>query len=115
MNAEKTVFKKIIDGEIPADIVFQDDHCLVFRDIDPQAPTHLLVIPKKEIRSLDALQDEDHALAGHLVMVIARLARQLKLEAGFRVVCNSGKDGGQDVAHLHFHVLAGRPLTWPPG
>ena len=113
--AEKTVFKKIIDGEIPADIVFQDEHCLVFRDIDPKAPTHLLAIPKKEIPSLDALEDEDHALAGHLVMVIARLARQLKLAEGFRVVCNCGKDGGQLVPHLHFHLLAGRPMKWPPG
>lgn len=113
--AEKTIFKKIIDGEIPADIVFQDEHCLAFRDIDPKAPTHLLVIPKKEIASLDALQDEDHALAGHLMMVIARLARELKLDDGFRVVCNCGKQAGQLVPHLHFHVLAGRPLEWPPG
>ena len=112
---EKTVFKKIIDGEIPADIVFQDDHCLVFRDVDPQAPTHLLVIPKKEIPSFDALQDDDHALAGHLLMVIARLARELKLDDGFRVVCNCGEQAGQLVPHLHFHVLAGRPLEWPPG
>ncbi len=112
---EKTIFKKIIDGEIPADIVFQDDHCLVFRDIDPQAPTHLLLIPKKEISSLDALQDEDHALAGHLLMVIARLARQLELNDGFRVVCNCGKEGGQLVPYLHFHLLAGRPMKWPPG
>ncbi|MFO7904747.1 MAG: histidine triad nucleotide-binding protein [Planctomycetota bacterium] len=112
---EKTVFKKIIDGDIPADIVFQDDHCLVFRDVSPQAPTHLLVIPKKEIPSLDALQDEDHALAGHLLMVIARLARELNLGEGFRVVCNCGEEAGQLVPHLHFHVLAGRPLSWPPG
>ncbi|MFW6170034.1 MAG: histidine triad nucleotide-binding protein [Planctomycetota bacterium] len=112
---EKTVFKKIIDGEIPADIVFQDEHCLVFRDVSPQAPTHLLVIPKKEIPSLDALQDQDHALAGHLLMVIARLARELGLADGFRVVCNCGEAAGQLVPHLHFHVLAGRPLSWPPG
>lgn len=112
---EKTVFKKIIDGEIPAEIVFQDEHCLVFPDISPQAPTHLLVIPRKEIPSLDALRDEDHALAGHLMMVIARLARELKLEEGFRVVCNCGEQAGQLVPHLHFHVLAGRPLSWPPG
>ena len=112
---EKTIFKKIIDGEVPADIVFQDEHCLVFRDIDPQAPTHLLLIPKKEVRSLDALQDEDHALAGHLLMVAARLARQLKLDDGYRLVCNCGKEGGQLVPHLHFHLLAGRPMKWPPG
>ncbi len=113
--SDKTIFKKIIDGEIPAEIVFQDEHCLVFRDIDPQAPTHLLVIPKKEIPALDALQDEDHALAGHLMMVIARLARQQGWQDGFRVVCNCGSHGGQLVPHLHFHVLAGRAMKWPPG
>ncbi len=113
--SDKTIFKKIIDGEIPADIVFQDDHCLVFRDIAPQAPTHLLVIPRKEVTSLATLQDEDHALAGHLLMVIARLARQQGWQDGFRVVCNCGKQAGQEVPHLHFHVLAGRPLQWPPG
>ncbi len=112
---ETTVFKKIIDGEIPADIVYQDEHCLAFRDIDPQAPTHLLLIPKKEIRSLDALQAEDHALAGHLLIVVSRLARQLNLENGYRVVCNCGREAGQLVPHLHFHILAGRPLKWPPG
>ena len=112
---EKTVFKKIIDGEIPAEIVYQDEHCLVVEDVDPQAPTHLLVMPKKEIPSIDALQDEDHALAGHLLMVIARLARQLHLDNGFRVVGNCGKEGGQLVQHLHFHLLAGRPMKWPPG
>ncbi len=112
---EKTIFKKIIDGEIPADIVFEDEHCLAFRDIDPKAPTHLLLIPRKEIPSLDVLEDEDHALAGHLLMVIARLARQLKLDEGFRVVCNCGREGGQMVPHLHFHLLAGRSMKWPPG
>ncbi len=112
---EKTIFKKIIDGEIPSDIVFQDEHCLAFRDIDPKAPTHLLVIPKKEIPSLAALQDEVPPLAGHLLMVITRLAHELKLDAGYRVVCNCGPEGGQLVPHLHFHVLAGRQMKWPPG
>ena len=112
---EKTIFKKIIDGEIPADIVYQDEHCLAFRDIAPQAPTHLLVIPKKEISSLAALQDEDHAVAGHLLMVISRLARQMNLDQGFRVVCNCGEEAGQVVPHLHFHLLAGRAFQWPPG
>ncbi len=113
--AEKTVFKKIIDGEIAADIVYQDEHCLAFRDIDPQAPTHVLVIPRKEIPSLDALTSEDHALAGHLLLVISRLARQLNLTDGYRVVCNCGREGGQLVPHLHLHLLGGRPLSWPPG
>ncbi|MHB0958216.1 MAG: histidine triad nucleotide-binding protein [Pirellulaceae bacterium] len=113
--AEKTVFQKIIDREIPASIVFEDEHCLAFQDIDPQAPTHLLVIPKRPIESLATVTSEDHALVGHLLMVIHRLAGQLKLDQGFRVVCNCGPDGGQLVPHLHFHLLAGRPMRWPPG
>ena len=113
--AEKTIFKKIIDGEIPADIVFEDEHCLVFKDIAPKAPTHLLAIPRKEIASLTDLEDEDHALVGHLLMVLARITRQLKLDGGYRVVCNCGDDGGQEVSHLHFHLLAGRKMLWPPG
>ena len=112
---DKTIFKKIIDGEIPADIVYQDEHCLAFRDIQPQAPTHILLIPKREIPSLNALTPDDHAVAGHLLIVINELAKQLKLEGGYRVVCNCGKDAGQLVQHLHFHLLAGRPLKWPPG
>ncbi len=112
---EKTIFKKIIDGEIPADIIYQDEHCLAFRDIAPQAPTHVLVIPKKEISSLATLQDEDHAVIGHLLMVISRLARQMNLDQGYRVVCNCGEQAGQAVPHLHFHLLAGRAFQWPPG
>ncbi len=113
--AEKTIFQKIIDREIPASIVFEDEHCLAFQDIDPQAPTHLLVIPKKAIQSLATVTPEDHAVVGHLLMVIHRLAEQLKLDKGFRVVCNCGQEGGQLVPHLHFHLLAGRPMKWPPG
>jgi histidine triad (HIT) family protein len=113
--AEKSVFMKIIDKEIPAEIVFEDEHCLAFRDIAAQAPTHVLVIPKKEIASLDALEDEDEALLGHLWMVIRNVARQLELSDGYRVVVNCGVDGGQSVDHLHFHVLGGRQLKWPPG
>ncbi len=113
--ADKNVFQKIIDREIPATIVYEDEHCLAFNDIDPQAPVHLLLVPKKPIRSLDALTPEDHAVVGHLVMVTARLAQQLKLDAGFRLVCNCGAAAGQVVPHLHFHLLAGRPMRWPPG
>ena len=113
--AEPTIFKRIIDGEIPADIVHEDDLCLAFTDINPQAPVHLLVIPRKEIRSLDALEDEDKALVGHLHMVIRDLARERGLGNGYRVVVNCGTDGGQTVDHLHFHLLAGRALQWPPG
>ena len=113
--AEKTVFQKIIDREIPAQIVFEDEQCLAFRDINPRAPTHVLVIPKKPIVSLDDLQDEDQSLIGHMHLVIRDLARQLDLSSGYRVVVNCGADGGQEVPHLHFHLLGGRSLKWPPG
>ncbi len=111
----KTIFKKIIDREIPADILYEDALCLAFRDISPQAPTHVLIIPKVEISSLDSLRDDDAPLAGHLLLVTRQLARTLGLSEGYRVVTNCGSDGGQSVDHLHFHLLGGRPLTWPPG
>ncbi len=110
-----TIFKRIIDHEIPADIVYEDEQCLAFRDISPQAPTHVLVIPKREIASLNDLQPDDAALAGHLVLVAAQLAKELKLDGGYRLVVNCGADGGQTVDHLHVHVLGGRGLSWPPG
>jgi histidine triad (HIT) family protein len=113
--SEKTIFKRIIDREIPADIVYEDEHCLAFRDIKPQAPTHVLLIPKKEIPSLNDLTPEDHAVVGHLVMVLPKLAAQMGLDRGYRTVINCGPDAGQDVYHLHFHLLGGRPLNWPPG
>ncbi len=111
----KTIFKRIIDGEIPADIIYQDDRCLAFRDVAPQAPTHFLVIPKQEIPSLAELSDHDENLAGHLLLVARRVANQLGLQGGYRVVINCGPDAGQSVDHLHLHVLAGRALKWPPG
>jgi histidine triad (HIT) family protein len=111
-----TIFKRIIDREIPADIVYEDDRCLAFRDVNPQAPTHVLVIPKKEIASIDSLGDDDGALMAHLWQVIRDLARKLGVDrAGYRVVVNCGSDGGQTVDHLHFHLLGGRPMVWPPG
>lgn len=110
-----TIFKKIIDREIPADIVYEDEHCLAFKDISPQAPIHVLVIPKKEIKSIADLGDDDFELAGHLIRTIRNLANQLGLENGYRVVANTGDEGGQSVDHLHFHLLGGRPLGWPPG
>ena len=113
--SEKTIFKKIIDGEIPATIVHDDDQCLAFHDVSPQAPTHVLVIPKKEIASLDQLAEEDAPLLGHMWIVIRQVASQLGLDGGYRVVVNCGADGGQSVDHLHFHILGGRALTWPPG
>jgi histidine triad (HIT) family protein len=112
---DKTVFKRIIDGEIPARIIYQDELCLAFHDIAPQAPTHVIVIPKKEIRSLAEVADDDKALVGHLLLVIRRLAEQLQLDHGYRVVANCGPDAGQSVDHLHFHLLGGRAMSWPPG
>ncbi|NOY40708.1 MAG: histidine triad nucleotide-binding protein [Planctomycetes bacterium] len=111
----ETVFQKIIDREIPADIVYEDDLCLAFRDVTPQAPTHVLLIPKKPIESIDQIADEDAELLGHLWITIRKLANELNLDAGYRVVVNCGKDGGQTVDHLHFHLLGGRAMAWPPG
>jgi histidine triad (HIT) family protein len=116
VSEEKTIFKKIIDGEIPADKVYEDDHCLAFHDVSPQAPTHILVIPKKEIVNVANLKPEDQELAGHLLLVAGKIARDQGLEeGGYRVVANCGQHGGQSVDHLHLHVLAGRQLSWPPG
>ena len=112
---EKTLFQRIADREIPAEFVFEDDQCIAFRDISPQAPVHILVVPRKPIPSLDALADGDQTLVGHIYMVIRQLAADLELSNGYRVVVNCGPDGGQSVDHLHFHLLAGRPLAWPPG
>ncbi len=110
-----TIFQKIIDKEIPAEIVFEDDRCLAFKDISPQAPCHVLVIPKRPIRSLAEAEACDASLLGHLLLVAGQVAREQGLENGFRVVTNSGADGGQSVDHLHLHLLGGRKLTWPPG
>ena len=110
-----TIFQKIIDRQIPADIVYEDDQSLAFRDIHPQAPTHVLIIPKRRIPSLATATQEDAALLGHLLLVSSKLAIQLGLTNGYRTVINSGPDGGQSVDHLHVHLLGGRALTWPPG
>lgn len=113
--SEKTIFKRIIDGEIPADIIHDDEYCLAFNDVAPQAPTHILVIPKKVIPSLADLNDDDQALVGHIMLVIQRIASDVGLSSGYRIVINCGNDGGQTVDHLHFHLLGGRQLEWPPG
>ena len=113
--AEKTIFKKIIDREIPAEIVYEDDLCLAFEDINPSAPTHVIVIPKKEIPTLDDVAEEDEALVGHLFVAMGKIAAQAGLENGYRVVANCGRDAGQEVMHLHFHLLGGRHFGWPPG
>jgi histidine triad (HIT) family protein len=113
--ADRTIFQRIIDKEIPAKIAHEDDRCLAFHDVSPQAPTHILVIPKKPIASIASLESNDAELLGHMWLVIRDLAKQQKLDRGYRVVVNCGRDGGQSVDHLHFHLLGGRQMTWPPG
>ena len=113
--SEDTIFGKIIRKEISADIVYEDDLCLAFRDITPQAPTHVLVIPKKPIPKLSDAQTDDKELLGHMLLTVAEIAREQKLENGYRVVINTGEEGGQTVFHLHMHLLGGRNLGWPPG
>jgi histidine triad (HIT) family protein len=111
----ETIFSKIIRREIPADIVYEDDLALAFKDISPQAPIHILVIPKKPLLQLATAESEDHALMGHLLLTVKRVAQQVGLENGYRVVINNGPDGGQTVDHLHIHILGGRQMQWPPG
>jgi histidine triad (HIT) family protein len=113
--AEKTIFQRIIDKEIPARIAYEDDQCLAFHDVAPQAPTHVLVIPKRPIASVAAIADDDADLIAHLWLVIRDLANQLNLDGGYRVVVNCGREAGQSVDHLHFHLLGGRRMKWPPG
>jgi len=110
-----TIFGRIIRGEVPARIVHDDDRCLAFHDVAPQAPVHVLVIPKQPIASLAEATEADAGLLGHLVFVATQLARTLGLGDGYRLVVNCGRDGGQSVDHLHVHLLGGRPLGWPPG
>lgn len=111
-----TLFEKIIAREIPADLVYEDEQCIAIRDIDPKAPVHLLLIPKKLIPRIGEAGVEDQALLGHLLLTAGKLARDLGFaESGFRIVINHGAHGGESVPHLHLHVLAGRPLAWPPG
>jgi histidine triad (HIT) family protein len=110
-----TLFTKIINKEIPADIIFEDDLSLVFKDINPQAPIHLLIIPKKPIPKLSDATEEDKELLGHLMWVAGEMARDLGLDETFRLVVNNGVKAGQSVFHLHLHLLSGRPLQWPPG
>ncbi|MCC7410510.1 MAG: histidine triad nucleotide-binding protein [Gammaproteobacteria bacterium] len=110
-----TLFVKIINREIPADIVYEDDQCLAFRDINPQAPVHVLVVPKTPIAKLSDAVDGDAPMLGHLLLVAGRVASELGYGQNFRLVVNNGADAGQSVFHLHVHVLAGRRLGWPPG
>jgi histidine triad (HIT) family protein len=110
-----TIFTKIINKEIPADIIYEDELSIVFKDIQPQAPTHLLIIPKKPIPKLSDATSEDQALLGHLMLVAGDVARTLELDDTFRLVTNNGANAGQSVFHLHLHLLSGRSLSWPPG
>ena len=111
-----TLFKKIIDKEIPAKIAYEDELCLAFHDVTPQAPTHILMVPKKEIRSMANVKEQDKELLGHMLLKCSELAAQLGVaEKGYRLVINTNVWGGQTVFHLHIHLLAGRSLEWPPG
>ena len=110
-----TIFEKIIAGEIPADKAYEDDLCIAIRDIEPQAPVHLLIIPKKVIPRVGDASLEDQSVLGHLLLIAGKIARQEGLKKGFRIVVNIGQAGGETVPHLHVHLLGGRQMQWPPG
>lgn len=110
-----TIFTQIIDRQIPADIVYEDDECLAFRDVNPQAPVHILVIPKQPIARLVEAGADDQALLGRLLLTANQVAREQGVGDAFRLVVNNGAEAGQSVFHLHLHILGGRPFTWPPG
>ena len=109
------IFCKIIAGEIPSDKIYEDEEILCFRDLEPQAPVHVLIIPKKHIASLDGVEETHKELTGHLMAKVSEIASLLGLKDGYRLVCNCGHDGLQTVPHLHFHLLGGRMMSWPPG
>jgi len=112
----KTIFQRIIDREIPAKLAHEDDLCIAIHDLNPQAPVHVLVIPRKPIQRVAEATASDQALLGHLLLTAAALAKKLGIaESGFRIVINNGRDGGETVPHLHVHLLGQRPLGWPPG
>jgi|SRR5687767_11022151 histidine triad (HIT) family protein len=110
-----TIFTKIINKQIPADIVYEDDLCMAVKDINPQAPVHLLLIPKKPIDMLSNAKPDEQSLLGHMLLAVGKITRELKVDGAFRLVINNGKEGGQAVFHLHMHILAGRRFHWPPG
>ena len=110
-----TIFQKIIDKELPADIVYEDDRCLAFKDINPVAPVHILIIPKKKIEKISDSSQEDKELLGHLILVAGDIAKDLGIEDAFRLVVNNGAGAQQTVFHLHIHLIAGREFQWPPG
>jgi histidine triad (HIT) family protein len=110
-----TIFTKIINKEIPADIVYEDDSSLAFRDVNPQAPVHILIIPKKPLEQLSDAEVSDQELLGHLIFVAHKVAEKEGVADGYRLVLNNGAGAGQEVFHMHFHLLAGRSFSWPPG
>jgi len=112
---ERTLFEKIINRDIAADIIFEDDKSIVIKDIAPQAPTHLLIIPKKAIKMVSSASDSDRQILGHLLLVAKKVAKDIDLKDTFRLVINNGAKAGQSVFHLHIHLLSGRPMNWPPG
>ena len=111
----ETIFTRIIKKEIPADIVYEDERCLAFRDINPQAPVHILIIPRKPLPQLNDADETDAALLGHLMLVARKVAEMEKVAGAFRLVLNNGAGAGQEIFHMHFHLLAGRSFSWPPG
>lgn len=114
--ADRTLFQKIADGEVEADIVYEDEQCIAFHDINPQAPIHILVVPRKPVPSVNHLTPEDEPLTGHLFTVAKKLAGELGVaDGGYRLVMNCGDDAGQSVDHIHLHLLGGRSMQWPPG
>ncbi|MGA0134380.1 MAG: histidine triad nucleotide-binding protein [Opitutales bacterium] len=115
MSSPRTIFQRIADKEIPARLIHEDEHCVAFHDIAPQAPVHVLVVPRRPVPRVAEAETEDRELLGHLLLVAGQLARQLDLSGGFRIVINNGPDGGETVPHLHVHLLGGRALGWPPG
>ena len=113
--ASKTIFQKIIEKEIPSEFIYEDDLCIVINDINPQAPLHLLIIPKKPLSKLSDAQEKDLNLLGHLMLVAGNMSRKFNVEDAFNIVINNGEKAGQTVFHLHIHLIAGREFSWPPG
>lgn len=113
--SEKTLFQKILDRELPADLLYEDDRCGAFRDIQPQAPTHVLIVPRKPITAIEDMTEDDRDLIGHLMWVATVVAKQEGLDAGYRLVMNNGEHGQQTVPHVHLHLIGGKQLNWPPG
>lgn len=109
------LFCNIVKGQVPSEKVYEDNDVYAFKDVNPEAPVHILIIPKRHIKSVDELEETDKELVGHIFLVAKKLAKENKLENGYRLVSNIGEEGGQSVKHLHFHLLGGRSFNWPPG